>query len=193
MKKSLTEFLDPRTLKPTLFDIAQSVKKPVEKIYLPEGKEWKWSDIFYVLVEGEGARFGSYRALVCWLEAVIQMLECCQDWKTLAEMIQVTAWELQQDYPYPDEHKQRLKALLDKQKVRLEELKAKAASPIKAWEWAKSWVPVLESCANQKTLNIALQLYTAQKPQFEAYPEVFDLIRQIGRQRREYLRWIEAG
>lgn len=192
MKKRLTKFLDPRSLNPTLSDIARALKKPVEKIYLPEGKEWKWSNMFYGLVEGEGAKFGSYRAWGCWLEAVIQMLASCTDWQTLAEMIEAAEWELQQ-YPYPDEYKQRLNAVLEEQKVRLEEVIASSASLIRAWEWARGWAPVLESCHNQRTLNIALQLYTAQKPQFEAFSEVCDFIRQIGRQRREYLRSLEVA
>lgn len=193
MKKRLTEFLDPRSLNPTLSDIARALKKPVEKIYLPEGKEWKWSNMFYGLVEGEGAKFGSYRAWGCWLEAVIQMLASCNDWQALAEMIEAAEWELQQDYPYPDEHKKQLQQVLSDQKARLEELKAQAAGLIRAWEWAKGWAPVLKCCPNQKTLNIALQLYTAQKPQFEAYAEVFDFIREVGRQRREYLRELEVA
>lgn len=192
MKKGLTEFLDPRTLKPALSDIAQAVKKPVEKTYLPQSKQWKWRDMFYVVIEGEGAKFGSYRALVCWLTAVIQMLSCCTDWKTLAEMISAAEWELEH-YPYPQAHKQQLQQVLLEQKARLEELKAQAADLIKAWEWAKGWTPVIESCPNQKTLNIAMQLYIAQKAQFKAYPEVFDFIRQIGRQRREYLRSLETA
>ncbi len=193
MAKRLTEFLDPRGLNPSMSDIGQAVKKPMEKIYLPEGKEWKWRDIFYTLVEGEGAKFGSYRALMCWLEAVIQMLTTCNDWQTLAEMIEAAEWELQQDYPYPNEHKQRLQQVLEAQKARLEELKAQTAGLMKAWEWARCWATVLESCPNQKSLNIALQLYTAQKPQFEAHSEVFDFIRLLGRQRREYLRGLEVA
>jgi len=192
MKKQLLEFLDSRSLKPTLSDIAQAIKKPVEKVYLPEGKEWKWRDMFYVLVEGEGSKFGSYRALFCWLEAVTQKLTSCNEWQTLAEMIKAVEWELQQNYPYPDEHKKQLQLVLADQKARLEELKASSAGLTKAWQWAQSWEPVLESCPNQKTLNIALQLYTAQKQQFEAYAEVFDFIRQVGRQRREYLRGLEV-
>lgn len=192
MKKRLTEFLDPRSLKPTLSDIAQAVKKPVDKIYLAEGKQWKWRDMFYAVIEGEGARFGSYRALLCWLEAVIQMLISCNDWEILAEMIAAAEWELEH-YPYPKAHKQQLQQVLVEQKARLEVLKAQAADLMKAWEWAKAWTPVLESCPNQKTLNIALQLYTAQKPQFEAYPQVFDSIRQVGQQRREYLRSLEVA
>jgi hypothetical protein len=192
-KKRLTEFLDPRSLNPTLSDIAQALETPVEKVYLPEGKEWKWPDMFYGVIEGEGAKFGSYRALVCWLEAIIQMLSSCNDWQTLEAMIEAAEWELQQNYPYPDEHKKRLQEVLAQQKVRLEELKAQAAGLIRAWEWARGWAPVLESCPNQKTLNLALQLYTAQKPQFEVYAQVFDFIRQVGRQRREYLRSLETA
>lgn len=191
-KKRLTEFLDPRTLNPTLSDIAQTVKKPVERTYLPEGKQWKWRDIFYAVIEGEGARFGSYRALLCWLEAVIQMLTSCTDWETLAEMIAAAEWELE-NYPYPKAHKQQLQQVLVEQKARLQELKAQATGLMKAWEWARGWAPVLESCPNQKTLNIALQLYTAQKSQFEPYPQVFDFIRQVGQQRREYLRSLEVA
>lgn len=193
MPKRLSELIDPRTLNPTMSDIAQAVKKPVEKIYLPEGKEWKWRDMFYVLVKGEGSKFGSYRALLCWLEAVIQKLTSCNEWQTLAEMIEAAEWELQQEYPYPEEHKKRLQQFLSNQKARMEELKAQAAGLIRAWEWAKGWAPVLECCPNQKTLNIALRLYTAQKAQFEAYSEVFNFIQQIARQRREHLRGLEVA
>lgn len=193
MKKRLTAFFDPRTLKPTSSDIAQALKKPVEKVHLPEDKDWQWPDMFYALVEGEGARFGSYRALECWLNAVIQMLTNCNDWQTLETMTEAAEWELQQNYSYPDEHKKRLQQVLEEQRDRLNVLKAQAVDLVKAWEWAKGWIPVLESCPDEKTLNMALQLYTVQKSQFEMYPEVFKFIRQIGRQRREYLCGLKAA
>lgn len=192
MRKRLTQILNPRTLQPTISDIAKAVQKPVEKVYFPEDKEWKWQDMFYILVEGEGARFGSYRALVCWLEAIIQMLTNCKDWQKLAEIIVAVEWELDQDYPYLDEHKRQLKEVVAAQKIRLAELKAQAAALDKAWEWAKGWVPVLETCSNRKTLNMAKHLYKAQKSQFTAYPQVFEFIQQIGEQRREYLTRLET-
>ncbi len=90
MPKRLTEFLDPRTLNPTMADIAKAVKKPLEKLSVPTNKQWKWAHMFYALVEGEGSRFGSYRALGCWVEAVVQMLRSCNDWQKLAEIIDAT-------------------------------------------------------------------------------------------------------
>lgn len=120
------------------------------------------------------------------------MLISCTDWEILAEMIAVADWELEH-YPYPKAHKQQLQQVLVEQKACLKVLKAQATGLMKAWERARGWAPVLESCPNQKTLNIALQLYTAQKSQFEPYPQVFDLIRQVGRQRREYLRSLEVA
>jgi hypothetical protein len=188
MKKRLTEFLDPRTLKPTLSDIAQAIKVPVEKIAIPEDKPWKWAHIFYVIIEGKGGEFGSYRALKCWLEAVIQMLTSCSEWQTLEAMIASVEWELQQDYAYCDVHKQRLKEVLVEQIARLEVLKTQAAGLMKAWNWAKAWMPVLESCTSHKTLDIALKLYLEQKQQYQDYPEVFNFILQSCKQQRAYLR-----
>jgi hypothetical protein len=191
MKKRLTEFLDPRTLKPTISDIAQAVKKPVEKVCIP-AQEWKWVDIFYVIIEGEGALFGSYRALECWLVAVTQMLSNCHNYQTLAEMIAAVEWELQQNYRYSEEQKQRLESVLATQKARLEVLLAQAAGLIKAWEWAKAWEPLLKSCLNESTLSTAVKLYAAQKTQYQEYPEVLNFIVQVGRKQRMHLRNVEA-
>ncbi len=191
MKKRLTEFLDPRSLQPTISDIAQAVKKPGEKVCIP-AQEWKWVDIFYVIIEGEGALFGSYRALECWLAAVIDMLTNCHNYQTLAEMITAVEWELQQNYRYSEEHKQRLESVLAAQKDRLEVLKAQAVGLIKAWEWAKAWEPLLKSCLNEKTLSTAVKLYAAQKLQYQEYPEVLNFIVQVGRKQRMHLRNVEA-
>jgi hypothetical protein len=94
--------------------------------------------MFYVLVEGEGSKFGSYRALFCWLEAVTQKLTSCNEWQTLAEMIKAVEWELQQNYPYPDEHKKAVAAGFGRPKARLEELKASSAGLTKACSGRKA-------------------------------------------------------
>ena len=187
MPKRLTEFLDPRTLNPTMADIAKAVKKPLEKLSVPTNKQWKWASVFYALVEGEGSRFGSYRALGCWVEAVVQMLRSCNDWQKLAELIDATEAELE-IYPYRDEHKQLLGQVLVQQKVRYLKLKEQAAGSIRAWNWARGWAPVLQACPNEKSLNIALQLYKSQKQQFAAYAEAIAWVVQVGRQQRQYLR-----
>lgn len=191
MAKRLTDFLDPRTLDITLSDIAQGIKRPVEKVHLPEkaqkDEDWKWENIFLIVVEGERGRFCSYRVLRCWLEAVIQLLTSCMDWQTLAELIEVIEWELQR-FDYPDAHEKRLQEVLVEQKARLEELKAKAVGLMKAWEWARVWERMIKMCAYEQSLNIAVQLFKSQKSQFGAYPEVIDWVRQVGRQHRACLR-----
>ncbi len=190
MAKHLTDFLDPRALNITLYDIAQGIKKPVEKVRLPEKAEkdedWKWANIFLIVIEGERGRFCSYRVLQCWLEAVIQLLTSCMDWQTLAELIQATEAELQR-FDYPEAHKQRLQEVLVQQKARLEELKAKAVGLMKAWEWARVWERMIKMCPDDQSLNIAVQLFKLQKSQFAAYPEVIDWVRQVGRQHRACL------
>lgn len=99
MEKRLTHFLAPKTLKITLADIAWGIERPVETVYLSEkvekDEDWKWANVFVVVVEAEGGRFCSYRGLKCWLEAVVQLLSSCMDWQTLAELIDVTECELQ--------------------------------------------------------------------------------------------------
>lgn len=191
MAKQLTDFLSPRNLNITLSDIAQGIKRPVEKVHLPEKAEkdedWKWENIFLIVVEGERGRFCSYRVLQCWREAVIQLLTSCMDWRTLAKLIELTEWELQR-YDYPDAHEKRLQEVLMEQKARLEELKVKAAGLIRAWEWARGWEPVLRSCPDEPSLNIAVQLFKMQKLQFAAYQQVIEWVRGVGRQHRACLR-----
>ena len=192
MAKRLTEFLDPRTLDPSVADIAAAVKRPVEKVSVPTGKSWKCATMFYAVVEGEGAKFGSYRALASWVEAIIQMLTSCNDWQTLEEMIAATVAELER-YPYRKDHKQQLQEVLALATVRLEALKAQAAGLIRAWNWARGWAPVLNACPNESSLNIALQLYKAQKQQFAVFPDVIAWVVQVGRQQRQYLRSLKIA
>lgn len=187
MAKRLSEFLDPRTLDPSLDDIAQAVKRPVETVSVPTDKDWKWGTMFYAVVEGEGGIFGSYRALACWVEAIIQMLTSCNDWQTLEAMIAATVAELER-YPYCEADKQQLRQVLAVATVRLEELKAQAAGLIRAWNWARGWAPILKACPNETSLNIALQLYKTQKPQFSVFTDAIAWVVQIARQHREYLR-----
>ncbi|MGB3206944.1 MAG: hypothetical protein WBB28_18320 [Crinalium sp.] len=186
MAKKLTAFIDPRTLKPTLSDISQAVKKPAEKLSTPTEKQWKWAAIFYAIVEGEGAIFGSYRRLNAWVEAVIRLLNTCNDWQTLEEIIASTEAELEH-YRYRDEHKQQLQEVLTLAATRLQTLKEKAAGLIKAWNWARGWEAILRECRNEESLNIAVQLYKAQRQQFSDYPDAIANVIQSGKQHRQYL------
>lgn len=192
MAKRLTEFLDPRTLGPSLDDIAQAVKRPVETVCVPTDKDWKWGTMFYAVVEGEGAIFGSYRAVACWVEAMIQMLTSCNDWQTLEAMIAATVAELER-YPYREAHKQQLREVLALATVRLEELKAQAAGLIRAWNWARGWALILKACPNESSLNIALQLYKTQNLQSVVFTDAIASVVQIGRQHREYLRGFKTA
>lgn len=190
MAKRLTDFLDPRTLDITLSDIAQGIEQPVEKVNLPQkaqkAEDWKWANIFLVVVEGAGGRFCSYRVLRCWLEAVVNLLTSCMDCQTLAELIEVTQWELQH-FNYPDAHKKRLQKVLVEQKARLEELRVQAYSSLKAWKWARGWEPIIKSCPDEPSLDIAVQLFKAQRRQYAAYQEAIAWVQQVGKQHRACL------
>ncbi len=190
MAKRLTDFLDPRTLNITLSDIAQGIEQPVEKVYLPQkaqkAEDWKWANIFLVVVEGAGGRFCSYRVLRCWLEAVVNLLTSCMDCQTLTELIEVTGWELQH-FNYPEAHKKQLQKVLEEQKARLEELLAQSSQLIKAWEWARGWEPILKSCLDEPSLDIAVQLFKTQRRQFAAYQEAIAWVQQVGRVHRACL------
>lgn len=191
MEKRLTHFLNPLTLHITLADVARGIERPVETIHLSKkvqkDEDWKWANMFLVVLEGEGGRFCSYRVLKCWLEAVVQLLSSCMDWQTLAELIDVTEWELQH-FNYPEAHKQRLQFVLVQQKARLRELKAKASDSIKAWEWARGWEPILKSCPDESSLNIAVQLFKTQRQQFVVYVDAIAWVQELGRQQRACLR-----
>lgn len=191
MAKRLTDFLDPRTLNITLSDIAQGIDVPLEKVYLPQkaqkAEDWKWANVFLVVVEGAGGRFCSYRVLRCWLEAVVNLLTSCMDWQTLASLIEVTEWELQH-FNYPKAHKKRLQKVLLEQKARLEELRVQADSSIKAWEWARGWEPILKSCPDESSLDIAVQLFKTQRQQYAAYQEAIAWVQGVGKQHRASMR-----
>jgi hypothetical protein len=190
MAKRLTDFLDPRTLNITLSDIAQGIEIPIENIYLPhkaqKASDWKWANVFLVVVDGVGGRFCSYRVLRCWLEAVVELLTSCMDWQTLAELIEVTQWELQH-FNYPEAHKKHLEKVLLEQKARLEELRVQADSSIKAWEWARGWEPIIKSCPDEPSLDIAVQLFKTQRRQYAAYQEAIAWVQGVGKQHRACL------
>lgn len=193
--KRLIDLIEPRTLNITLSDIAQGVRRPIEQLYFPRPKPedetpedaWKWAALFLIVVSGEGGRFGSYRSLPCWLEAVKELLSNCDNWRVLEELILLVESDLE-TYRYSEIQRERLRDYLDEQKYRVKDLKEQNAGLDSAWEWAKGWVPVLKSCLNEESLNIALQLYKSQKSQFEEYPEVLEWVLQIGREQRASLR-----
>lgn len=193
--KRLVEVLDPRQIKIPLADIARGIEKPVEEVYLPEPKPedkraedaWKWPNLFLVVVAGEGGRFGSYRVLQSWMTAVIELLESCQSWQVLEELI----WLVEEDlmsYPYPLAHRQSLREVLDRQRLRVSELKGDLAGYDRAWEWARGWVSVIKSCLDEASLNVALQLFKSQKEQFAEYAEVANWVLEIAEQYRMSLR-----
>lgn len=182
MFKRLTDVLNPKTLNISLSDIANGIDMPVEKLYLPLS-DWKWANIFLVVVEEAGGRFCSYRVLRCWLEAVVELLTNCMDWETLADLISVTEWELEH-YNYPTSHKKRLQQVLVQQKARCEELIAQASESIKVWKWAQGWERVLQSCPDRASLDMAVQLFQIQTGQFAAYEEAIAWVADIGKQHR---------
>ena len=189
--KRLVEVLDPRQISIPLADIARGIERPVQEVYLPEPKPedksaedaWKWPNLFLVVVAGEGGRFGSYRVLQSWMMAVIELLESCQSWQVLEELI----WLVEEDlmsYPYPLAHRQCLREVLDRQRLRVNELKGDVAGLDRAWEWARGWVSVIKSCLDEASLNAALQLFKSQKEQFADYPNVVNWVLEISREHR---------
>jgi hypothetical protein len=200
MEKRLIDMINPRSLPITLSDIAKGVRRSVDKLYFPEQKEedetpedaWKWAALFFIVVSGEGGRFGSYRALPCWVEAVKNLLSNCQNWRTLEELIAITEYDIE-TYRYSEASREELQIFVDQQKARLHELKLAGAGLEAAWEWARGWVPVIKSCRDEASLEIAIKLYQAQQDQFEEYPEVLEWVMQLAQQQRQSVRVLTSN
>lgn len=189
--KRLIEVLNIRHISIPLTDIARGIERPVEEVYLPEPKSedkstedaWKWPNLFLVVVAGEGGRFGSYRVLQSWMMAIIDLLENCHSWQVLEELIWLVEVDLM-SYYYPLKHQQNLREVLDRQRLRVNELKGDLAGLDRAWEWARGWVSVIKSCLDEASLNAALQLFKSQKDQFADYPNVVDWVLEISKEHR---------
>jgi hypothetical protein len=195
MTERLTDYINPRSLKIVMADIAKGTGKSAHKLSFPKQKPkhekpedaWKWDYIFLIVVEGEGGLFCSYRILRCWLEAVIELLTRCTEWTALEKLIQLTEMDIE-THAYTDENKQALREVLQQQKVRLQQLKAEAVSFEMAEQWARASVFLLRICMDKRSWNLAMQVYRAQKGQFEDYPELLEWVERVAREQELCLR-----
>lgn len=200
MTERLTDYINPRSLKIVMADIAKGTGKAAHKLSFPKQKPkhekpedaWKWDYIFLIVVEGEGGLFCSYRILGCWLEAVIQLLAKCEEWTALENLIKLTEMDIE-THAYTDANKQALREVLQKQKVRLQQLKAEAISFEEALERARWWVFVLRSCMNKRCWNLATKLKDSQKGYFENYPELLESVERVAREQFEWLSRSKKG
>lgn len=200
MKELLTNYINPRYLTIVMDDIATGTGKAAHTLSFPKQKPkhekpedaWKWDYIFLIVVEGEGGLFCSYRILRCWLEAVIQLLAKCTEWRALEKLIKLTEMDIE-THAYTDANKQALRAVLQQQKVRLQQLKAKAISFEKALEQARWWVLVLRSCMTQRYWKWANKQKDSQKGYFDHYPELVEWVERVALEQLEWLRRSKSG
>ncbi|WP_017721755.1 hypothetical protein [Kamptonema formosum] len=195
MKELLTDYINPRYLTIVMDDIANGTGKSAHTLSFPKQKPkhekpedaWKWDYIFLIVVEGEGGLFCSYRILRCWLESVIHLLAKCGEWAELEKLIKLTEMDIE-THAYTDANKQALRAVLQKQKVRLQQLKAKAITFEKALERAKWWVFLFKSCMSKRYWNLANKLKDVHKGYFDHYPELLEWVEQVALEQLEWLR-----
>jgi hypothetical protein len=156
-------------------EIASVIASAAEKVL-------DWHDYkgrLVVSISGRGGRFVSYWQLSRAVEWLVQAIESCWDsatWFQLQKWIQA-AWKR---YRYSPEAKQQVEQALQQQQARLEER-------AKAEDKANLFVNIISDCQEHKSLDLAGQLFSLQRSQFEKYPDLIERVMEAGQRQRGYL------
>jgi hypothetical protein len=136
-----------------------------------------------VSISGRGGRFVSYWQLNRAVEWLVQAIKTCWDsatWLQLQKWIK-TVWK---GFKYSPEAREQVEQALQQQQARLEDR-------AKPEDKANLFVNIIRDCRDHRCLDLAGQLFSRQRAQFNKYPDLIERVMEAGLQQRAYLRSIE--
>ena len=136
-----------------------------------------WPHILWVVVEGLGARFVSYRSLPTWIGKVIEAIGKVVNFEQLQELGEILRCETQ-NHDYEPEAVEELRKAYGEKQQQLKEIKPQLDHQKKAQKWLEHCQGMVEFCQTKKSLNSMITVIEIQSEEFTDLPEVIAAIRK---------------
>lgn len=157
------------------------LKQEVAKLYKKSASAIQkiqcWPHLLWVVIEGVGARFVSYRSLPTWINKVITVICQVANFEQLEELGEILRCETQNHF-YEQKGVQHLREAYRQKQQELNEMKPQLEHQKKAQNWLRNWQGIVEFCQTEESLNSVVKAIEMQSGEFADLPEVIAAIRK---------------
>ena len=137
-----------------------------------------WPHLLWVVIEGVGARFISYRRLPTWIAKVIEAIGKVANFEQLQELGEILRCETQ-NHDYEPEAVEELRQAYGKKQEELKEIKPQLEHQKKAQKWLEHCRGMVEFCKTEESLHAVFKAIESQSEEFADLPEVLSEIMKI--------------
>ena len=137
-----------------------------------------WPHLLWVVIEGLGARFVSYRSLPTWIGKVIEAIGRVANFEQLQQLGDLLRCETQ-NHDYQPEAVEELREAYRQKQEELKEIKPQLDRQKKAQKWLEHCQGMVEYCDSQESLESASRTIDLQSKQFADLPKVIAKAQEI--------------
>ena len=154
---------------------AAQLKQEVAKLYKKSASAIQkiqcWPHLLWVVIEGVGARFVSYRSLPTWIAKVIEAIAKVVNFEQLQQLGELLRCETQ-NHPYEPEAVDELREAYRQKQEQLNEILPQLEHQKRAQRWLEHWQGIMEFCQSPESLSSVMTTMDIQIEEFADLPEV---------------------
>ena len=136
-----------------------------------------WTNQLWIVIQGVGARWVSYRLLPSWIDSAIALLKNTTNLEELETLGKIIGEEAK-THPYEAEALEKLRDVYDKQRQHLRTLQPQIEHQRAGQRWLESWQSTLEYCEDIHDLEYLVVLIKIQVRKYLNLPEIIDKLNQ---------------
>lgn len=137
-----------------------------------------WKDQLWIVIQGVGARWVSYRLLPSWINQAIAIINNTANLEELETVGQIISEEAK-NHPYETESLEQLRQAYAQQRKHLRKLQPQIEHQRAGQRWLEGWQSILEHCEDIKALEYLLVQIKVQSRKFANLPSIIDQLNQI--------------
>ena len=137
-----------------------------------------WSHIMWVVIDGLGARFVSYRSLPTWIGKVIEAIGRVANFEQLKQLGDLLRCETE-NHDYQPEAVEELREAYRQKQEELKSIKPQLDRQKKAQKWLEHCYGMVEYCDSHESLESASRTIDLQSKQFADLPKVIAKAQEI--------------
>ena len=137
-----------------------------------------WPHIIWVVIDGLGARFVSYRSLPTWIGKVIEAIGRVANFEQLKQLGDLLRCETE-NHDYKPEAVEELREAYRQKQEELKEIKPQLDRQKKAQKWLEHCQGMVELCYDEESLKYLSRLIDIQSKEFADLPEVINKVQEI--------------
>ena len=161
---------------------AAQLKQEVAKLYKISASAIQkiqcWPHLLWVVIEGVGARFISYRRLPTWIGKVIDAIGTVVNFEQLKQLGDILRCETQ-NHDYKPEAVDELREAYRQKQEELKAIKPQLDHQKRAQDWLEHCYGMVQYCDSQESLKFVSRAIDLQSQQFSNLPEVIAKAQEI--------------